>query len=196
MPNSQKPYPHHDRHKLQAPKVNLVCIQIAIQPLRRLRQPEAHPKIEQHHRHAKRKVEPLRHDLEHDLPCTRDEGREEKDEYEEGESLEGEAGEEDIVGRSRVSAVRLRDADESRANDLNDRGDDVAGDEDPEDGFGREGRVVAARGVDEEREDGVNCCGEEDGGYDDDWPFLLVGMRGCEGREDGQKYCTTKKATL
>lgn len=87
-----------------------------------------------------------------------------------GKDLVGQAAEQDVVGRRGVLAVRLHDADEGRAGDLRNGGNDVGDDEEPENGSGRQHRVAAAalHPVDEHREDGVDAGGEEDGRGDDE----------------------------
>lgn len=56
--------------------------------------------------------------------------------------------------------------------------------------------MVAACGVNQERENGVDCCGEEDGGYDNDCMTSVTSKwQTSNNRERLQKYCTTKKAT-
>lgn len=85
--------------------------------------------------------------------------------------MEGEAGEEDVVWGGGGGAIALCGADESAPGDLDDGRDDVAGDEEPEDGFGRERAVLPAERVDEDGEDGVDGGGEEDGRDDDEEIF-------------------------
>lgn len=65
----------------------------------------------------------------------------EGDEDEEGEDLEGEAGDGDVDGG--VGAAR-GGGGEGAADGLEDEGEDVAGDEDPVVGFGREAGVLGA----------------------------------------------------
>lgn len=74
-----------------------------------------------------------------------------------------------VRGRG-VAAIRVRDADERSANDLDHGRHDVAGDEEGEDegrAQGGEGGAVGDR-ADQDREDRVDCGCEEDGGYDDE----------------------------
>lgn len=137
-----------------------------LKPLRRLRQPKARAQIHQKRsrtqRHRKghhRRGRDLAHAMEVD--------GEQDDENEERNGLEGQAGEEDVVGGGGVFAVAFGAADAGGSGDLDDGGDDVADDEEDEKGAGGEGRVLPADGVDEEGEDGVDRGGEEDGR--DDW---------------------------
>lgn len=69
-----------------------------------------------------------------------------------------------------VSAVRVRNADQRSANNLDHRRHDVAGDEDPENELGPERRVARPvwRGADEYREHSVDGGGKEDRCDDDE----------------------------
>ena len=104
---------------------------MAIQPLGRLRQPEAHSHIHEQHGAAERRIKRPIHALEQHPPRPDRKRREQHDKDEEGDGLEDEAGEEDVVGGGGVPAVRFGDADEGRAGDLHEGGNHVGGDEEP-----------------------------------------------------------------
>ena len=168
MPNVKDPHRQHHGRKLQTPKVHLATTQLAHQPLRRLGEPETRPEIDQqrggHERKRKRHHRRRRH-----FPRAPQKHGQQDQKHEEGENLKGQPGEKDIIRRRRILALTLRAPDHRGASDLDDGSDDVANDEDPEDGLGpQKRRIGAADGIDHHAEDRVDGRAEEDGRDDDE----------------------------
>lgn len=169
MPQRQQNRRDGNRHKLENTEIHLVALQLAIDALGRLCKTETHTNIEKRNGCNERNNEPLAHDLEQRTLCLHHENAKQHDKQQETGGLEDETAKQDVVRGGGVLAVGLRDADQGGAEHLDDGGDDVAGDEDPEDGLGAQDRgVLAADDVDEDGEDGVDGGGEEDGGDDDE----------------------------
>jgi len=78
------------------------------------------------------------------------------------EHLEGKASKQDVVRGRRVLLVRVSDADQSRSRNLDDRGRDIANNEDPEDQLRRHRRVLFTIYADHDGDEGVNRRREED----------------------------------
>ena len=100
-----------------------------------------------------------------------EEGEEEDEEGGVADDLKREAGEQNVVRGGGILAVALGDADEGRAGDLHDGGDDVAADEDADNGFAREMQEALcfpAEDLHHGSQDGVVAGGEEDWGDDDE----------------------------
>ncbi len=103
MPPRQHPHRNHHRRKLQPTKKPLMTAQIPKNTLTRLRQPKNRPQINQQTRHRQRRKEWIfrpNHPSLH-VPSTSERPPKSGQEHEEdGEckGLEGEAGEEDVVG--------------------------------------------------------------------------------------------------
>lgn len=152
--------------------------EVAKDALGRLCQPEARTEEDQDGSQKQRQEEPglaLEAGAELGVPDQGDGEEDEEGEVDcEGGGLEPKAAEQDVVCSRRVPAFRLRHADHCGAGNLQDRRNDVACDEDPEDqlrahpaAFMRVG-ALAAGPVDEARETHVDGRGDEDGGGDDE----------------------------
>lgn len=169
IPNVQDPNRKHDRRKLQTPKPHLGRTQAAHNPLRRLGEAKTGPQINQQrrgHEGGHERAQPL--PLAHRFPSPVEEHKQQDEEDQVREHLDGQAGQEDVVGRGRVAAVAFGAAYQGGAGDLDRRRDDVGHDENPQDRFRGERGVGAAQGADERAEDRVDGRGEEDGRDDDE----------------------------
>jgi len=122
MPRRQNPHSHHNRRKLQPPKKPLMRAQIAKNPLARLRQPKYRPQINQQTRPSQRRKKRIfRPHRRRPLGTSRQgvaECGEEDEEDGEGEGLEGETAEEDVVRHLWGFPIRLRFPNTRRARNL------------------------------------------------------------------------------
>lgn len=139
---------HHDQHPLKPDKHPLVPHQRPIPPLAQLRHPIHRPPKDAHGRERQRRQQAAeahaaaRGDSRGRLveggvgaegaaapPHAQGKVGRGEDEEEEGQDLEGEAGDHDAVARGGGVAVVRGDGGEGAARGLEDEGDDVAGDE-------------------------------------------------------------------
>ncbi|MBA7495503.1 hypothetical protein ES702_06090 [subsurface metagenome] len=156
MPPNKDIHRHDNRQKLKTPEIHLMRRQVLHQTLRRLRQPEDSPQIHSQRSDSSSRDKSLEF-LGGDAPGAVHEKTENDDEDEEGDDLEGETGEENVVGGCGVVAGGVGYAYHCGAGDLDDCGEDVAEDEDPEDGFGGHGRVLSAYAVYGDCDKGIDC---------------------------------------
>lgn len=173
MPPPQDPHRQYHRRKLQPPKQSLLPTRIPLHPLRRLRQPEDRPQINQQRRHDDGEGE-LHHAAftagRRALSRAVDEVAEEGDEDEEGEDLECQAGEEDVICGGWALPIAFRDADQSCPGNLHDSSDDVAGYEDGDDPLppAPQAHSLIPQRTDHGRQGRVDSGAEEHGRDDDE----------------------------
>jgi len=168
VPNRKQDDGDDDGRKLERAEEDLPRAQLAAETLGRLGQTEDGSQVDHERGDGKggdEGDEPVGPQL---AAGAEDEDARQDDEHADGEDLVRQTAEQDVVGRGGILAVGLLDADEGGAGDLGDGGDDVAGDEDPEDDLGREHRVGASEPVDQGAQDGVDAGAHEDGGGDDE----------------------------
>ena len=141
---------------------------IFLNALCRLRQPKARPQVHQERRQYKSSQKTPSPFLPDNFERFLDEEGNKNEEYEEGEDLETEACEEDVLAGIRVAVVCLSMSDQCGAEDLDDGCYDVGGDEDPEYQFRRDRTISWSDTIDEDGENYVDTCREEYGRGDDE----------------------------
>lgn len=145
-------------------------LQLALKPLRCLRQPKADTQVYKQHRHPKARVESFTRCLERALPHAPNEQSKQRNKHQKSDCLENQTRQQDVVGVRRIASIRVRNAYHRGTHDLDHRRDDITRDEDPEDELWaqRRGTFAVGRGADQDREHGVDGGCEEDGCDDDE----------------------------
>lgn len=173
MPPPQNQNTQDDRRELQRAEERLMAARIPAYPLGGFGQAENRPQVDQQAADDDGAAELHQATGAGAGGCFARFGQKDEEEdkkKEEGEDLVDEAGEQDVVGRVGRFVVAFGIADQARADHLGDGGDDVAGDEEPEDELllEAEGAQILAEGVDQRGEGCVDGGGEEDGSDDDE----------------------------
>ena len=160
MPPRQQVHRDHDGQEFQTPKEHLMCRKVLQQPLRRLGQPEDRPQIHRRGCDQDRRRENLELAI-HDFSRLVDEQAERQDEHRERKDLKRQSRQQDVVRGRGILLVRIRRAHECRTGDLHHRRDHITDNENPEDQFRPQGRVLPTDGIDHDADDGVDGRGEE-----------------------------------
>lgn len=168
MPDIQQRHGQDHGQELECAKINLLCAQIAAQPLCGFGKTENGSQIDQEsggREGGNKEREASLLDLP---PRAKDEHTAQDDEQTNGEDLVGQTTQQDVVGSSGVLLLLLLHTDQSRACDLSDGGDNVRGDEEPQNPLGGKERVFTSQSVDESGQDGVDTGGQKHWGGDDE----------------------------
>lgn len=173
MPPTEHQNGHHDRCKLQHAEKSLVAAGVTPDPFGRLGHAEDGPHIDEQTADDEGTAEahqPALARARGRLPSPSQEHGEQDEEDEKTEDLDAQTGQEDIVARVRAFGVTFRFPDQGGARHLGKGGEDVTGDENPDDLPSAEPQrtqVLAQRG-DERGERRVDGSGEKDGRDDDE----------------------------
>lgn len=149
-----------------------MCRQSRHQALRSLRQTETRPEIYRQCRNDKRSNKAPAY-RSRALSSFYQRPEKHNQEYRKRKHLEGKSGKQDVVWSRRILLIGISDADQSSSRNLNDRGRDVADNEDPEDQLRRHWRVLPAVDADHDGDEGVNRRREEDRRDHDEEVLLL-----------------------
>lgn len=173
MPPTEQQDGDHNRRKLQHAKIGLVAAGVTPDPFGRFGHAEDGPQIDEQTADDEGATEAHHSALaraRRRFPSAQQEHGQQDEEDEKADYLDAQTGQQDIVARVRTFGIALRGADQRRSRDLRDGGEDVAGDEDPQNCPSAEPQrtQILAQGGDERGERRVNAGGEEDGRDDDE----------------------------
>lgn len=173
MPPTEHQDGDHDGRELQHAEKSFMAAGVTSDPFGRLGHAEDGSQIDEQTADDESAAEAHQTALaraRHRFPSPSQEHGEQDQEDEKAKDLNAETRQQDVVARVRAFGVALRRADQGGTRDLGDGGEDVTGDENPDDLPSAEPQRahVLAQGGDERGERGVNGGGEKDGGDDDE----------------------------